>query len=132
MYIKNLVVIKKVLLIEKQDLFENTYYTVEQLKFKIGNNEEPRVNGVVEQKRTKLISIINKIIPIFGNVDKEVEYLVEDDDVIAELYLAPPLSLNDLKKLEELSNELCFSYNAISGKKEINKKNRNSLIKIFL
>ena len=111
--------------------FENTYYTVEQLKFKIGNNEEPRVNGVVEQKRTKLISIINKIIPIFGNVDKEVEYLVEDDDVIAELYLAPPLSLNDLKKLEELSNELCFSYNAISGKKEINKKNRNSLIKIF-
>ena len=82
--------------------------------------------------KTKLVSIINEVIKIFGKIDFNVEYIKEDNNIIAELYLAPPLSTNDLKELEELSSKLDFGYNAISDKEKVNKKNRNSLIEIFL
>ena len=60
------------------------------------------------------------------------KYTKENDIPVAQLYLAPPLSTNDIKGLEELSVKLNFFYNAISDKTKINKKNRNSLIEISL
>ena len=111
----------------------DTYYTVEQLKFDDKNNEqEPKLNTAESQMKTKLISIINEVIKIFGKIDFNVEYIKEDNSIIAQLYLAPPLSTNDLKGLEELSSKLGFGYNAISNKEKVNRKNRNSLIEIFL
>ena len=111
----------------------DTYFTVEQLKFNNNNNnQEQKIDTAESQIKTKLISIINEVIKIFGKVDSNVEYTKENDIHVAQLYLAPPLSTNDLKGLEELSGELNFFYNAISDKTKINKKNRNSLIEISL
>ena len=45
------------------------------------------------------------------------------------------LALNprtDLAGLEELSSKLNFTYNAISDKEKVKRKNRNSLIEIYL
>ena len=109
----------------------NTYYIVEQLKFE-NDNQEPKIDTIESQSKTKLVNIINEVIKIFGKIDFNVEYLKEDNSIIAQLYLAPPLSLNDLKGLEELSEKLNFRYNAISDKEKINRKGRNSLIEIFL
>jgi len=50
----------------------------------------------------------------------------------AKLYLAPPLSTTDIANLETLSNDLAFNYNAISSKKKVNRKGRNSKIEIYL
>src|SRR5574344_1282149 len=48
----------------------DTYYTVEQLKFDDKNKEqEPKLNTVESQMKTKLISIINEVIKIFGKID---------------------------------------------------------------
>lgn len=111
----------------------NTYFTVEQLKFNNNNNnEEQKIDTTESQIKTKLISIINEVIKIFGKVDSNVEYIKDNDIPVAQLYLAPPLSTNDLKGLEELSSNMNFFYNAISDKNKINKKNRNSLIEISL
>ena len=112
----------------------DTYFTVEQLKFNNNNNnnQEQKIDTAESQIKTKLISIINEVIKIFGKVDSNVEYIKENNIPVAQLYLAPPLSTNDLKGLEELSSELNFFYNAISDKTKINKKNRNSLIEISL
>lgn len=111
----------------------DTYFTVEQLKFNNNNNnEEQKIDTAESQIKTKLISIINEVIKIFGKVDSNVEYIKDNNIPVAQLYLAPPLSTNDLKGLEELSSELNFFYNAISDKTKINKKNRNSLIEISL
>ncbi len=111
----------------------NTYFTVEQLKFNnSNNNEEQKIDTTESQIKTKLISIINEVIKIFGKVDSNVEYIKDNDIPVAQLYLAPPLSTNDLKGLEELSSNMNFFYNAISDKNKINKKNRNSLIEISL
>ena len=111
----------------------DTYFTVEQLKFNNNNNnQEQKIDTAESQIKTKLISIINEVIKIFGKVDSNVEYTKENDIPVAQLYLAPPLSTNDIKGLEELSGKLNFFYNAISDKTKINKKNRNSLIEISL
>ncbi len=111
----------------------NTYYTVEQLKFESANsNEETKLNTVESQMKTKLVSIINKVIKIFGKIDFNVDYVKENNVMIAKLYLAPPLSTADIVGLEELSEKYNFAYNAISDKEKVNKKNRNSLIEIFL
>ena len=111
----------------------DTYFTVEQLKFNNNNNnQEQKIDTAESQIKTKLISIINEVIKIFGKVDSNVEYTKENDIPVAQLYLAPPLSTNDIKGLEELSVKLNFFYNAISDKTKINKKNRNSLIEISL
>ena len=111
----------------------NTYFTVEQLKFNNNNNnEEQKIDTAESQIKTKLISIINEVIKIFGKVDSNVEYIKDNNIPVAQLYLAPPLSTNDLKGLEELSSSMNFFYNAISDKTKINKKNRNSLIEISL
>ena len=111
-----------------------TYYTVEQLKFDNENsvNQEPKLNTAESQMKTKLVSIINEVIKIFGKIDFNVEYIKEKNNIIAQLFLAPPLSTNDIKNLEELSSNLNFEYNAISDKEKVNRKNRNSLIEIFL
>ena len=111
-----------------------TYYTVEQLKFDNENsvNQEPKLNTAESQMKTKLVSSINEVIKIFGKIDFNVEYIKEKNNIIAQLFLAPPLSTNDIKNLEELSSNLNFEYNAISDKEKVNRKNRNSLIEIFL
>jgi hypothetical protein len=107
----------------------DTYFTVEQLKFNnINNSQEQKIDTEESQQKTKIISIINEVIKIFGKVDSHVEYKKDNGTLIALLYIAPPLSINDLNKLEELSNELNFVYNAISDKKKINMRNMNSLI----
>ena len=111
----------------------DTYFTVEQLNFNNNNNnQEQKIDTTESQIRTKLVSIINEVIKIFGKVDSNVEYIKYNDVSVAQLYLAPPLSTNDLKGLEELSSKMNFVYNAISDKSKINKKNRNSLIEITL
>lgn len=109
----------------------NTYYTVEQLKFE-EQNQEPKLNTAESQMKTRLVSIINEVIKIFGKIDFNVEYVKEENNIIAELYLAPPLSTTDLAGLEELSGKLNFTYNAISDKEKVKRKNRNSLIEIYL
>jgi len=111
--------------------FADRYYTVDQIK-NDEKKEEVKVNTKESQDRNKLIAIINEVIKIFGKIDFNVEYVKENDNIIAQLYLAPPLSTNDLKGLEELSSKLSFRYNAISDKVKVNRKNRNSLIEIFL
>ena len=111
----------------------NTYYTVEQLKFNNKeSNQEPKLDTAESKIKTKLVSIINEVLKVFGKIDFNVEYVKDDDNIIAQLYLAPPLSTNDLKELEELSSKLDFFYNAISDKEKVNRKNRNSLIEVFL
>ena len=112
----------------------NTYYTVEQLnKENNKTNEEPKLDTLESQHKTKLVQIINQVIKIFGKVDFNVEYVKESDsDIKAELYIAPPLSTSDLMSLEELSIKLDFTYDAISSKEKINKKNRNTKIVISL
>ena len=82
--------------------------------------------------KTKLISIINAVIKIFGKIDFNVEYVKDGNDITAQLFFSSLLSTNDLKGLEELSSKLGFGYNAISSKEKVNRKNRNSLIEIFL
>lgn len=110
----------------------NTYFTVEQLKSNDDNNQEQKVDTTESQVRTKLVNIINEVIKIFGKVDSNINYRKDNDVLIAQLFLAPPLSTNDIKGLEELSSKLNFFYNAISDKSKINQKNRNSLIEISL
>ena len=105
-----------------------TYYTVENLKYNDNNNsQEPKFDTNEAQIKTKLVFIINKVIKIFGKIDFNVEYVKENNNIIAKIFLAPPLSLNDIKGLEELSSKLDFHYNAIADKEKINRKNRNSL-----
>lgn len=110
--------------------FINTYFTVEQLK--INNNQEQKIDTVESQIRTRLVIIINEVIKIFGKVDSNVEYIKDGNIPVAQLFLAPPLSTSDLRKLEELSSKMDFNYNAISSKEKVNRKNRNSLIEISL
>ena len=111
----------------------NTYYTVEQLKANDKeSNQEPKLDTAESKIKTKLVSIINEVLKVFGKIDFNVEYVKDDNNIIAQLYLAPPLSTNDLKELEELSSKLDFFYNAISDKGKVNRKNRNSLIEVFL
>ena len=110
----------------------DTYFTVEQLKSNDDNNQEQKVDTTESQVRTKLVNIINEVIKIFGKVDSNINYRKDNDVLIAQLFLAPPLSTNDIKGLEELSSKLNFFYNAISDKSKINQKNRNSLIEISL
>lgn len=112
----------------------NTYYTVEQLKNE-DNNQKPipqKIDPIEVEKRKQLSIIINEITKIFGKVDFNVEYVKDKDIISAELYLAPPLSTPDLISLDELSNQMNFTFNAISSKEQINRKNRNSKIEIFL
>ena len=107
----------------------NTYYTVEQLKF---NKNEENTNQLDLEKKSKLEKIVNEIVKIFGKVDFNVNYIQNNNSLIANIYLVPPLSLVDIANLEELSDRLNFKYNAISDREKINKKNINSLIEIYL
>lgn len=114
----------------------NTYFTVEQL-FQKESVEEPdeenKLDTIESKNKTRLVNIINNILKHFGKIDFDVEYVKEsDEDIRAELFLAPPLSLTDLKQLEELSSNLSFTYEAVSSKEKVNKKNRNSKIIIIL
>lgn len=93
----------------------NNYYTVENLVF--NENKEDKLNTKELQIKSKLVNIINQVIKIFGKVDFNVEYVKNNDEMSVELYLSPPLSLTDIEKLETLSNNLNFYYNAISDKK---------------
>ena len=107
----------------------NTYYTVEQLKF---NKNEDNTNQLDLEKKSKLEKIVNEIVKIFGKVDFNVNYIQNNNSLIANIYLVPPLSLVDIANLEELSDRINFKYNAISDREKINKKNINSLIEIYL
>lgn len=114
----------------------NTYFTVEQL-FQKESVEEPdeenKLDTIESKNKTRLVNIINNVLKHFGKIDFDVEYVKEsDEDIRAELFLAPPLSLADLKQLEDLSSNLSFTYEAVSSKEKVNKKNRNSKIIIIL
>ena len=50
--------------------------------------------------------------------------------LIGLLYLAPPLSYNDILGLDKKSDELKFMYNIITDKEKINKKSMNTLVEI--
>lgn len=114
----------------------NTYFTVEQLFQKESveeADEENKLDTIESKNKTRLVNIINNILKHFGKIDFDVEYVKEsDEDIRAELFLAPPLSLADLKQLEDLSSNLSFTYEAVSSKEKVNKKNRNSKIIIIL
>lgn len=112
----------------------NTYYTVEQLKItNESNNVIPQKMSVKEQEqRDKLIKIVNEVVKLFGKVDFNVEYVKDNENLMAEIYLSPPLSTRDIAGLEELSLIHKFTYNAISSKEEVKRKNRNSKIEIML
>lgn len=113
----------------------NTYYTVEQLKSdkEQSNKVTPQKMDMKEQKqRDELIRIVNEVMKVFGKVDFDVEYVKNNDDVMAEIYLAPPLSTTDLAGLEDLTLKMNFTYNAISSKEKVGRKNRNSKIEISL
>ena len=103
--------------------FDGTYYTVEQLVIDKKNDK------AINEELTK---ILDSVIKIFGNVDFNIEYDETERGVVAKLYLAPPLSLRDLNKLEDKSIELNFEYKVISDKKIIDRDNKNSLIELFL
>lgn len=112
----------------------NTYFTVDQL---VVENNKPNVvpqkiesNQTSEEKRKMLENIANEILNIFGKVDFNIEYNM--DNLQADIYLAPPLSTSDITGLQILTEKYDFAYNAISSKEKINKKNRNSKIEIFL
>ncbi|MDO5568594.1 MAG: type IV secretory system conjugative DNA transfer family protein [bacterium] len=112
----------------------NTYYTVEKLNFDNKKEEDTTKIETEESKnKSKLIEIINQIIKMFGKIDFNVEYVKDNNmTIMAELFLAPPLSTGDLAGLEELSNKLNFHYNAISSKEKVKRKNRNSKLEISL
>lgn len=108
----------------------NTYYTVEQLYAnKDVNNNQKNTNDSISKK---LEEVVNEVIKIFGKIDFNVEYVKEESITIAEIYLAPPLSTADILKLEDISNKMNFTYNAISDKLKVNRKNRNSKIEIII
>lgn len=114
----------------KQRLLDRSadmYYTVEQLVQ--NNNQEKQIN---ENDKKVFTNIVNEIIKKFGKIDYDVEYINVDNRIRVDLFLSPPLSMVDIENLEELSSSLNFNYNAIIDKNEINKKNRNSKIEIFL
>lgn len=112
----------------------DTYFTVDQLivenKKQVIVPQKVESNQLLINKNIKqLNTIIDAVIKNFGKIDFNVEYIGENQ---ANIYLAPPLSMNDLKCLEELSSRLDFFYKAISDKTKINQKNRNSKIEIFV
>ncbi|MBR1376692.1 MAG: type IV secretory system conjugative DNA transfer family protein [Bacilli bacterium] len=110
-----------------------TYYTVEQLHVDNQNNKviPKKISAKEEHQRKLLLKIIEEIIKNFGKIDFDVEYVNRDEIIIAELYLAPPLSLPDITMLEELSTKYKFIYTIISSREKIDRKNRNSKIEIY-
>lgn len=112
----------------------DTYFTVDQLI--VENNKQNVVpqkieNGsTLEENRKLLENIANEVLNIFGKVDFNIEYNI--DNLQADVYLAPPLSTSDIAGLQNLTEKYNFTYNAISSKEKINRKNRNSKIEIFL
>lgn len=109
----------------------NTYYTVEQIEL-TSNEKSLSTKKSDDDKKEKLKKIVKEVIDIFGKVDSNVEYTYLEGNLVAEIFLAPPLSLPDITNLEELSEKLNFKYNAISSKEKINRKNRNSKIEIII
>ena len=113
----------------------NTYFTVDQLS--VENKQQVSPQKIEEtpkslENRKLLEEIISKVIKIFGKVDFNVEYINDDEITQADIYLAPPLSNNDILELQSLSEEYSFTYNAISSREKINRKNRNSKLEILL
>ena len=48
----------------------NTYYTVEQLKANDKeSNQEPKLDTAESKIKTKLVSIINEVLKVFGKID---------------------------------------------------------------
>lgn len=112
----------------------NTYFTVDQL-VKVNSNQnvvpqKVESNPTLEENRKLLEKIANEVLNIFGKVDFNIEYNI--DKLQADVYLAPPLSTSDIALLQSLTEKYHFTYNAISSKEKINRKNRNSKIEIFL
>lgn len=111
----------------------NTYFTVDQL-VKVNSNQnvvpqKVESNPTLEENRKLLEKIANEVLNIFGKVDFNIEYNI--DKLQADVYLAPPLSTSDIALLQSLTEKYHFTYNAISSKEKINRKNRNSKIEIF-
>ena len=119
----------------------DTYFTVEQIKFNNDNKETTSNSEDISHEKEssdnvsikdKINEVINNIIKEFGKVDYNVGYMNNKGTIIGKLFLASPLSANDIRILEGLSLKMNFSYNVIIDSKKIKKKDMNTLIEIFL
>ena len=111
----------------------NTYFTVEDINFDAEentNNVEPNVENEIEVIRNNLTSIMNAVAEAFGKIDYTMDFKENNKTIIGLLYLAPPLSYNDILGLDKKSDELNFTYNIITDKEKINKKSMNTLVEI--
>lgn len=111
----------------------DTYFTVEDINFDAEentNNVEPNVENEIEAIRNNLTSIMNAVAEAFGKIDYTMDFKENNKTLIGLLYLAPPLSYNDILGLDKKSDELKFMYNIITDKEKINKKSMNTLVEI--
>jgi len=108
----------------------DTYYTVEEITIE-NKKSKPKPKKINMSDKNELTNIVNQVLKVFGNIDLDVEYN-DDNNLEANIYLSTPLSVYDISNLETLSSDLNFKYIAISNKEEINRKNRNSKIRIFI
>ena len=111
----------------------DTYFTVEDINFDAEentNNVEPNVENEIEVIRNNLTSIMNAVAEAFGKIDYTMDFKENNKTLIGLLYLAPPLSYNDILGLDKKSDELKFTYNIITDKEKINKKSMNTLVEI--
>ena len=119
----------------------DTYFTVEQIKFNNDNKETTSNSEDISHEKEssdnvsikdKINEVINNIIKEFGKVDYNVGYMNNKGTIIGKLFLASPLSANDIRILEGLSLKMNFNYNVIIDSKKIKKKDMNTLIEISL
>ena len=115
--------------------------TVEQIKFNNDNKETTSNNEDISHEKEisdnvsikdRINEVINNIIKEFGKVDYNVGYMNNKGPIIGKLFLASPLSANDIRILEGLSLKMNFNYNVIIDSKKIKKKDMNTLIEISL
>lgn len=116
----------------------DTYYTVEDIN---SRNREESVNDKSLTKKIEITNnaikkrfeiIVNELLKIFNNVDYDVEYVNSDSKMSANLYLSSIMSNYDLLMINSLSDKMRFHFTVVSSKEQINKKNRNSKIEIYL
>ena len=114
----------------------NTYFTVEQLNMSDSNKQVTeqsiQENPKASIKNDLLEEIVSEVLKTFGKVDYNIEYLNNNSHFQANLFLAPPLSNNDILNLQLLTEKYPFYYNAICSRERINRKNRNSKLEIIL
>ena len=66
-------------------------------------------------------------IKIFGKIDFNVEYVKDENDITAQLFLAPPLSTNDLVDVRLAMEKLGGKYNRKLNRVILNAEARTSI-----